>query len=140
MIQLSAIRQAGALPYRKEGDALSVLLITSTGTKRWIVPKGHVEPGLSIREAAEFEAYEEAGVIGHLAPRSVGSYSYRKRPERGGDTYRVRVYPLQVTQEFDDYPEAELRERRWLSVPEAIEIIGDSELRRLVEKFPTKLA
>ena len=139
MIQFAAIRQAGALPYRHDGGELSVLLITSTGTRRWIVPKGHVEPGLSVREAAEFEAYEEAGVIGTLAPRSVGSYSYRKRPERGGDTYRVRVYPLQVTREFETYPEAGKRKRKWMSVPEAVEIIGDSELRRLVEKFPTKL-
>ena len=41
------------------------MLITSIRMCRWTFPKGNVEPGLTARQDAEFEAFEEAGVMGN---------------------------------------------------------------------------
>jgi 8-oxo-dGTP pyrophosphatase MutT (NUDIX family) len=116
------------------------LLVTSKGTKRWIVPKGYLEPGLTARESAEFEAFEEAGVAGPVERSSIGAYTYRKRKDRGGFLHRVRVYPMRVSQTFDDYPEADLREREWMPVDEAIERAEDSGLKKLLSQFSQRTA
>jgi 8-oxo-dGTP pyrophosphatase MutT (NUDIX family) len=74
------------------------LLIQSSTLKHWISPKGNLEPGLSSSEPAYFEAFEEAGVLGTIGTRSIGSYKYRKKPEKGGELCRVKLYPLEGTQ------------------------------------------
>lgn len=135
MVNLAIIQQAAVLPYTLRKGRLQVLLVTSMGTKRWILPKGHIEPGLSARESAEFEALEEAGVIGETRPRSIGSYHYRKRPEKGGERCRVRVFAMEVTRELDDYPERAERERKWMTVRKALKVIQEPELRALMERF-----
>ncbi|HLL59899.1 MAG TPA: NUDIX domain-containing protein, partial [Allosphingosinicella sp.] len=55
--------QVAALPYRRGADgSVEVLLVTTRGTGRWMVPKGWPMRGKSHAEAAAQEAFEEAGV------------------------------------------------------------------------------
>lgn len=135
MVGLATVQQSAALPFAFQEEALKLLLVTSIGTKRWIIPKGHLEPGLTASESAEAEALEEAGVIGNMASRPIGSYSYRKRPEKGGDRCRVRVYALEVTRVLEKYPEAGLRKREWMSVSKAIKAVQEPDLKVLIERF-----
>lgn len=140
MVSLAIIQQVAVLPYGIRKDRLELLLVTSIGTKRWILPKGHLEPGLTPREAAEFEALEEAGVVGTTKSRSIGAYHYRKRPEKGGDRCRVRVFAMEVTRILDDYPEKAQRERKWMSVRKALKFIQEPELRELIARFEKSMA
>ena len=112
-----------------------MLLITSTGTGRWIIPKGHIEPGLTACESAEAEALEEAGIVGTMHPKSIGSYVYTKRPERGGDRCRVRVFAMEVTRILEDYPEAGMRKRRWMTVEKAVKAVHEPDLKLLIDRF-----
>ena len=73
--------QFGALCYRVEKGMVQILLVTSRGTKRWIVPKGWPEDGSTPAEAAAKEAGEEAGVTGTVKQRPIGVYSYEKHME-----------------------------------------------------------
>lgn len=135
MVGLATVQQSAALPFSFREEVLKLLLVTSIGTKRWIIPKGHLEPGLTASESAESEALEEAGVVGNIASRPIGSYSYRKRPEKGGDRCRVRVYPLEVTRVLEKYPEAGLRKRQWMSIGKAIKAVQEPDLKILIERF-----
>ena len=67
----ATLRQSGLIPYRRTESGLDVLLIVSRNSGNWIVPKGHLEPGLSPRESARNEAIEEAGVDGNIGLRSI---------------------------------------------------------------------
>lgn len=129
------IQQAAILPYRFRKDRMELLLVTSMGRKRWILPKGHIEPGLSARESAEFEALEEAGVVGTTGARSIGAYHYRKRPEKGGERCRVRVFAMAVTRVLKRYPEKSKRKRKWMTSKRALEAVQEPELRALIEQF-----
>lgn len=71
-------RQSAGLPYRWCDDDLEVMLVTSRNGKRWILPKGIVEPGMAPPVFAAKEAEEEGGVIGEVYSESLGSYEYRK--------------------------------------------------------------
>ena len=140
MINPALVDQVGVLPYRIVDGDVECMLVTSRTSRRWIVPKGHIEPGLTARETARFEAFEEAGLSGVIARRSIGSYVYTKRPEKGGDTCRVRVYPMEVVHQADDYPESHQRERAWYGPEEAEQAVDQKELGRLIRKFAEKRA
>ena len=140
MINLALVDQVGVLPYRIVDGHVECMLVTSRTSRRWIVPKGHIEPGLTARETARFEAFEEAGLSGVIGRRSIGSYVYTKRPEKGGDTCRVRVYPMEVVHQAEDYPESHQRERAWYRPEEAEQAVDQKELGRLIRKFTEKRA
>src|SRR5215468_11570993 len=71
--------QYGALPYRtSNGHRAQFMLVTSRETRRWIIPKGWPKRGKSPHRSAAREAFEEAGVIGAVGRRPVGSFSYAK--------------------------------------------------------------
>jgi 8-oxo-dGTP pyrophosphatase MutT (NUDIX family) len=52
------------------------LLITTCEAGRWMIPKGWLSDGLTLREVAEREALEEAGVVGKSKKRPVGEFNY----------------------------------------------------------------
>ena len=129
--------QVGALPWRRRfSGALEVMLVTSRETKRWVVPKGWPMTGLSDAEAAAIEAWEEAGVKGLIAPAPIGGFSYLKRMKDGSDRpCRVKLYPLEVTTDRPDWPEAGQRDRRWVSPQEAAGLVAEPELAALLRRF-----
>jgi 8-oxo-dGTP pyrophosphatase MutT (NUDIX family) len=69
--------QVAAICYRIGDRGLEFLLVR-TGSRRWIFPKGCVEPGLSHAQAAALEAYEEAGVHGRIEEAPFARYVHRK--------------------------------------------------------------
>src|SRR5215469_15060932 len=70
-VPLVAELQSGVLAFRRDGNGEPlVLLISKRRSKKWGIPKGRAEPHLSLHENAAKEAFEEAGVIGHIAPAS----------------------------------------------------------------------
>jgi 8-oxo-dGTP pyrophosphatase MutT (NUDIX family) len=86
------------LPYRTIGDGLTapieVLLVTSRGTGRWVIPKGNSGKGEAAHAAAAREAEEEAGVIGAICPAALGRYEYRKTLRSGAAVMvQVQVFP-----------------------------------------------
>jgi 8-oxo-dGTP pyrophosphatase MutT (NUDIX family) len=118
------IRQAGAVPV-KNGQ---VCLVTSRNGKRWVVPKGCMEPGKTAGEVALQEAWEEAGLLGLLQPEPIGSYLY----EKDGFTCYVTVFLMQVTGTVENYPESTLRQRCWLPLAQAVLRVEDAGLRELI--------
>ena len=107
---------------------MDVLLITSRSGKRWVIPKGVVEPNLSPAESAAKEAWEEAGVRGSVRPESVGSYQYQK----WGGTCTVEVFVLDVELPADTWPEQEQRQRRWFDVNEAAGTVREEDLAAMI--------
>ncbi|MCD9149490.1 NUDIX hydrolase [Pseudophaeobacter flagellatus] len=130
--------QVAALCYRTTPDGKEVLMITSRGTGRWILPKGWPVSGKDGAESALQEAWEEAGVIRaevrNKAP--LGSYEYVKL-EDGRPHIQVHtlVYVAEVTELEDDYPEADQRQRKWMGPAEAANLVNEPELQDLLRQF-----
>jgi predicted phosphate transport protein (TIGR00153 family) len=134
------IRQTAALPYRADGaasdSAVSVLLVTSRESRRWVVPKGNIAPGMASHVAAAVEAEEEAGVTGAVCPVPLGSYRYRKKRGSGASLLvDVDLFPLAVTAELPKWKEQHQRERRWFSLSEAAAAVDEPDLRELFRSF-----
>ncbi|HEX7751986.1 MAG TPA: DUF47 family protein [Novosphingobium sp.] len=128
------------MPYRTDGPAIDapvrVLLVTSRGTGRWVIPKGNVASGKTPHAAAAQEAQEEAGVVGPVCPVPLGSYRYRKRRGNGASLMvDVEVFPLAVTHELDRWKEDGQRERRWFTLADAADAVDESDLAELMRSF-----
>ncbi len=125
------------MPYRVAQDgAVSVLLITTRETRRWVVPKGNPIKGLSLHEAAADEAFEEAGVSGIACPASIGNFHYWKRKRDGSARQaNVQVYPLAVIEQAHEWPERDERETSWFALPQAANLVEEPELKQIIETF-----
>ncbi|MDA4843952.1 NUDIX hydrolase [Hoeflea poritis] len=131
-----APQQFAALCHRARGKKIEILLITSRGTGRWILPKGWAIKSLSKAATAAQEAREEAGVIGEIRKKPVGSYEYCKLLDSGLSLQcDVEVYPLEVDRLEDDYLEKDQRERHWFSQKKAATLVDEPELRSLIRAF-----
>ena len=129
--------QYAALPYRLRGTSgAEVMLVTSRETRRWIIPKGWPMKGRAPHTSAAREAREEAGVVGDVGKRPIGSYSYEKRLE-GGDVVvcKVDVFPLEVKRQQKRWPEKGKREVRWLSPREAAKKVQEPVLRAIIRTW-----
>jgi len=133
--------QYAALCYRLSGkNAHEVLLITSRDTGRWIIPKGWPMKGKSGPECALREAFEEAGVEGRPAPDPIGVYSYDKVLPKSVQPCIVTVYPVEVTQLNDDFPEKGQRVLKWFKPNKAAGKVDEPELRSLLGAFDPRAA
>lgn len=128
--------QCGALCWRRRGNDLKVLLVTSRDTGRWVIPKGWLIPDLTPAASAAREAWEEAGVEGIVADLPIGMFSYDKAmgPAQAIPCL-VSVYPLQVTRLRDRFPEVQQRQRKWFSAEKAAKKVLEPELSDLLRSF-----
>ena len=126
--------QYGAIPIRRGDDeGIQVLLVTSRETRRWVVPRGNPVRGLDPPQSAAQEAYEEAGVRGSIGPAPLGSYRYGKRKPTGAFLpAEVHLYPLEVEETLEDWPERAERERRWFEPYAAADAVDEPELKALL--------
>jgi 8-oxo-dGTP pyrophosphatase MutT (NUDIX family) len=132
--------QYAALPYRMNGEALEVLLITSRRTRRWIVPKGWPMEGCRPAACAAREALEEAGVAGPMGRLPIGHFRYYKQLRVGVELpCRVEVYAMKVTREEDTWREKDRRERRWFPAAEAADLVGEPQLKLVIQRFASRL-
>lgn len=124
--------QSGVIPYRKRKGKLELLMVTSTGKKRWVIPKGVKEPHLSSRKSAMKEAWEEAGIRGKVSRPAIGDYRYRK----WGGTCTVKVFAMEVSKVVRDWEES-FRDREWFSHREALRRIKGKDLQQIVRRLPS---
>lgn len=126
--------QVAALCTRGVGDEKRVLLITSRGTGRWILPKGWPIRGLASWQAALQEAWEEAGVKDATASTDpIGSYAYDKTMGSGLPIpVEALVYAVSVEGLETEFPEAGQRELRWVTPTEAANLVDEPELKSIL--------
>lgn len=127
--------QSCVIPYRISNGSIELLLITSLKKQKWIFPKGFIEFNLSAFESAKKEAYEEAGVIGENETVELGSFELKKQNRSS----HVKIFSMEVTKELKDYPEKNLRKRKWFTVKDALENIENSDIKNFVHKLEVKV-
>lgn len=131
------LQQVAALVHRRDMSALKVLVITSRGTGRWIIPKGWPQVGRTLAETALREAYEEAGIRGEVSPTPIGSFCYCKTdlpPERINQ-FIAAVFTVQFTSQEKDWPERDQRICEWVSPQEAARRVEEIELKQILIQF-----
>lgn len=129
-------QQYGVLPWRidRRGN-LRVMLITSRRRTRWIVPRGWPVKGRAPFMSAALEAFEEAGIIGDIRPTPLTHFHYLKEEGDGPRELRVTLFGMEVRGTLSHWRERDERQRRWFSLEEAADRLGDVELARFVRQL-----
>ncbi|CAA6673486.1 unnamed protein product [Spirodela intermedia] len=125
---------AGCIPYKyrysngnsggKRKRAVEVLMINTPSGPGLLFPKGGWENDETVEDAAEREALEEAGVRGEIK-ELLGHYYFKSRTHKDefcpDGSCNAAMFPLLVKEELSTWPEQGTRQRKWLTVPEALE-------------------
>ncbi|MEL6700536.1 MAG: NUDIX hydrolase [Pseudomonadota bacterium] len=128
--------QFAALPFRVVDGNVQIMLVTSRRTKRWIIPKGWPEDGMTPARSAAKEAWEEGGAKGRVYDLCLGVYSYAKTVGDADDLPCLAlVYPFKVKKTERDYPERKQRRRKWFTQKQAANRVNEPELKRLIKTF-----
>ena len=128
--------QFGALCWRRRGDEIQVLLVTSRRRKRWIIPKGWPQDRVTPMKTAVTEAWEEAGVEGKAKATCLGIFSYNKTvTARQVAPCVVAIFPMRVKKLRSDFPEASQRKRKWFSLAKAATLVSEPELAAIIRRF-----
>lgn len=131
----AVIRQVCAIPFRRHEGRFKFCLITSLKKKRWIFPKGIIDPGETYVESALKEAYEEAGLRGHILDQELGHFDDFK----WNSQLKVKVVMMEVTQVETSWPESDQRRRRWVSDDIAMEMLRKPVLQQFLRDAATSL-
>lgn len=126
-------KQSAVIPYRKRNGKIEILLITSRNKKRWIIPKGIIEPDLSAQKSAAKEAMEEAGVTGKVEKQIIATYKYKK----WDGVCEVQVYAMPVKEILNDWEES-FRRRKWIDLNNFKKYVKDKNLIKVLTKFKDK--
>jgi 8-oxo-dGTP pyrophosphatase MutT (NUDIX family) len=131
--------QYAALPWRRNNAATEVMLVTSRGTGRWIIPKGWPMKRKAPHAAAAREALEEAGVVGQIEKEPIGSFSHQKLLKAGHSVVcEVQVFPLEVTHQRKTWPEKGKRKFQWLSPSKAARTVNEPVLGAIIRRLEKK--
>lgn len=133
---VEVIPQVCSVPFRRHGDGVEFCLITSLKKKRWIFPKGIVDPGETVEETALKESFEEAGLDGNVLGPPLGEYEDSK----WGALLSVTVVLMEVTRCEANWPEAEVRQRRWVAAEDATELLAKESMRNFAQAAVARIA
>ncbi|GAV60483.1 NUDIX domain-containing protein [Cephalotus follicularis] len=135
----------GCIPYRykitkpnslKDQEELEVLVISSQKGKGLLFPKGGWEIDESKEEAASRETLEEAGVRGTVE-NELGKWNFKSKTHDA--YYEGYMFPLLVKEQLDNWPEKNVRQRMWLSVPEARRVCQHWWMKEALDKLTHRL-
>lgn len=126
--------QYGVLPYRPvDGGQTEILLLTSRGTGRWVIPKGWPMARRKPSDVAAIEARQEAGIKGIVGRKPIGSYHYSKLMETGEDRLcECVVFLMLVTHEAVTWREQAERTRAWFPRDAAASLVAEGSLSVLI--------
>lgn len=130
-------QQYAALPYRRtKAGTVEIMLVTSRETRRWIIPKGWPIEGVEPHNLAALEAMEEAGLLGKVGDKPIGSYHYdKKRGDGSIVNCTVDTFAMEVEQQMPAWPEQDQRKTQWFAPEDAAAQVQEPELRVLIAKF-----
>jgi ADP-ribose pyrophosphatase YjhB (NUDIX family) len=123
---------AGGVVWRRTASTIQYLVVQAKNVPRdWVLPKGHISPGESMEQTAQREVMEEAGV--ETTIRKVIDTVEFSTPQ---EHVISRFFLMDAISEGQAQ---EGRERKWLSLVDAIDILQFKEAQQLICQAHTLL-
>lgn len=131
------VRAAGAVLWRRDGDRIEVALVHRPRYDDWSLPKGKLDPGETIAQAAVREIQEETGFEAVL-----GRYLFRTEYTVAGAPKTVDYFSAYAASGAFS-PNEEVDELRWLDAETAEKLLtrpGDVRVLREFSALPPELS
>jgi 8-oxo-dGTP pyrophosphatase MutT (NUDIX family) len=109
-------------------NALGEVTVVSQKGDSWSLPKGHVDPGETPREAAEREVREETGITQLVFVRELGSYERYRIGKDGvgedeGELKRIHMFLFRTTQQALVPEDPMNPEARWVPMQDVANLV-----------------
>lgn len=129
------MHRVGIIPFDTRDNDVAILFVTSQTRGRWILPKGRMKSGETHIEACHREGFEEAGVKGTVLDDFPITVVVTKQTDKGMRKVPVTYYPFLVTEQVDDWPEKNKRQRHWALIEDAPRVAYREDLLPLIKQF-----
>jgi 8-oxo-dGTP pyrophosphatase MutT (NUDIX family) len=118
---------AGGIVFRYVGDNPCYLVVTAKkNPNHWVLPKGHIDPGETLAEAALREVQEETGVRARIV-KPIGV----SRIQTASSSILMLFYLMEYLGEIG---KKENRQQRWCSYDEFRGLLSFKNARNLLTK------
>lgn len=129
---------SGGIVVRSAGETHEVALIRvarSGGDEAWALPKGWVEKGEDLEQAAVREVREETGIDAKIL-RKLGeiSYEFYSKTDHGAVSKTVHVFLLEFLRGSTEDHDDEVEEARWFPIKDAVRTLTYKNERDMMEK------
>ncbi|MFA6304562.1 MAG: transcription antitermination factor NusB [Patescibacteria group bacterium] len=130
----------GGVVFRKDNQTYQFALILDAYGK-WTFPKGHIEAGENQAEAALREVGEEIGIKNTTNHGYLGSIDIKvNEPNKRPVPKTVYYYLIETTdQDFTITSEPEVKDAKWVSQQEALNLISYENAREIFKAALNKL-
>lgn len=130
---------AGGIVRKIVNGEVFIVLIKSIGRPDWVLPKGHVENGETIEEAAIREIGEETGLKNIIILRKLG---VKERLSFGGGEYKTIHYFLCDYNGSDEFPVEiidgpDKLEARWFPLDNLPKLFWNEQEEIILENIQT---
>lgn len=131
---------AGGVIFKKENNSVQIILVSVRNGLSWCLPKGIVNKGETIQEAALREVNEETGLTGRIID-DLGqiNYWYYIREENIKCRKTVNFFLMEYVSGNTADHDIEVDEAGWFSLEEALEKVSYKGDRTVIEKAIDKL-
>ncbi|MEE9314479.1 MAG: NUDIX hydrolase [Rhizobiaceae bacterium] len=129
------MHRIGIIPFDIKDNNIALLFVTSQTRGRWILPKGLAKAGESHAETGAREGFEEAGIRGTVLEDFPITTAITKKSDTGMGAVPVTYYPLLVSSQEEDWPEAEKRQRHWALLKDAEKVVHRADFLSLIKQF-----
>lgn len=126
---------SGGVIFRPHNGTIEIGLIALRGGRIWALPKGRLEEGESLEQAACREVMEETGLIGEVLQR-IGEISYWfYAKEEGVKIHKtVHFYLIRHLRGETNNDSWEVDEARWWPLDEALKVLTYKSERETVQQ------
>ncbi len=134
---------AGGAVFRMNGSSAEIAIVRIVPEMRWQLPKGIIDPGETIEEAALREVREESGIVADLvAP--IETIEYWFVADRNGERikYHKFVHFFLMSYKSGDVADHdhEVDEARWVDIETALGMLEFKSERDVVTKAAAIIA
>ncbi len=126
MHQTNQLTHAGSVVFKRISGDLYFLIISSSDSTTWVLPKGHIEVNEKAEDAATRELREETGILGEVV-----QILDRQYLNLHGESSVVQYFLVEATGEAQA---DETRSVRWLKPDEAVRLLSFEDTREILKK------
>lgn len=124
---------AGGVVFRRNNKGIIEILLIQDAKDRWTIPKGHIEPGETAKEAAEREIKEETGLSKLSVLNWLGKINFRYRRQQSLVLMSTQIYLVRAEGDSDDHQKEKwMNDIAWFSANEALDKIEYEDIGKLI--------